>query len=88
MDQKSDSLGEDGRDEGRGGSLMDDNTQLIIDNDDTGMSVQNGNFGIDRTTTTKAASVRKHLGTKNSKSNEGRQGKLREEPGVQRSLTE
>ena len=29
----------------------------------------------DRTTTTKAASVRKQLGTKNSKSNEGRQEK-------------
>ena len=34
------------------------------------MPVQNGNLGTDRTTT-KAASVRK-LGTKNSKSNEGR----------------
>ena len=42
---------------------------------DTGMPVRNGNFGIDRTTTTKAASVRKQLGTKNSKSNEGRQEK-------------
>ena len=41
----------------------------------TGMSVRNGNLGTDRTTTTKAASVRKQLGTKNSKSNEGRQAK-------------
>ena len=39
----------------------------------TGMPVRNGNLGTDRTTTTKAASVRKQLGTKNSKSNEGRQ---------------
>ena len=37
--------------------------------------VRNGNFGTDGTTTTKAASVRKQLGTKNSKSNEGRQEK-------------
>ena len=36
------------------------------------MPVQNRNFGTDRTTT-KAASVRKQLGTKNSKSNEVRQ---------------
>ena len=41
----------------------------------TGMPVRNGNIGIDGTTTTKAASVRKQLGTKNSKSNEGRQEK-------------
>ena len=40
----------------------------------TGMPVRNGNLGTDRTTT-KAASVRKQLGTKNSKSNEGRQVK-------------
>ena len=39
----------------------------------TDMPVRNGNLGTDRTTTTKAGSVRKHLGTKNSKSNEGRQ---------------
>ena len=32
-------------------------------------------LGTDRTTTTKAASVRKQLGTKNSKGNEGRQAK-------------
>ena len=32
-------------------------------------------LGTDRTTTTKAASVRKQLGTKNSKRNEGRQAK-------------
>ena len=42
---------------------------------DTGMPVQNGYLGNDRTTTTKAASVQKQLGTKNSKSNEGRQEK-------------
>ena len=36
---------------------------------DTGMPVRNGNPGNDRTTTTKAASVRKQLGVKNSKSN-------------------
>ena len=42
---------------------------------DTGMPVRNGNLVNDRTTTTKAASVRKQLGTKNSKSNEGRQAK-------------
>ena len=41
----------------------------------TGMPVRNGNLGTDRPTTTKAASVRKQLGTKNSKSNEGRQAK-------------
>ena len=41
----------------------------------TSMPVRNGNLGTDRTTTTKAASVRKQLGTKNSKSNEGRQAK-------------
>ena len=58
---------------------------------DTGMPVRNGNLGTDRTTTTKATSVRKQLGTKNSKSNEGsrwRMVELREETGVQRSLTE
>ena len=38
---------------------------------DTGMPVRNGNPGTDRPTTTKVASVRKQLGTKNSKSNEG-----------------
>ena len=37
--------------------------------------VRNGNLGTDRTTTTKAASVRKQLGTQNSKSNKGRQAK-------------
>ena len=41
----------------------------------TGMPVRNGNLGTDRTTTTKAASVRKQLGTKNSKSDEGIQAK-------------
>ena len=55
------------------------------------MPVRNGNLGSDRTTTTKAASVRKQLGPKNSKSNESRQeknGGVREETGVQWSLTE
>ena len=42
---------------------------------DTGMSVRNGNLGTDRTTTTKAEHVRKQLGTKTSKSNEGRHEK-------------
>ena len=42
---------------------------------DTGMPVRNENPGNGRTTTTKTASVRKQLGTKNSKSNEGRQEK-------------
>ena len=37
------------------------------------MPVRNGNLGSDRTTTTQAASVRKQLGPKNSKSNESRQ---------------
>ena len=41
----------------------------------TSMPVRNRNLGTDRTTTTKDASVRKQLGTKNSKSNEGRQAK-------------
>ena len=41
----------------------------------TGTPVRNGNLGTDRTTTTKAASVRKQLGPKNSKSNVGRQAK-------------
>ena len=36
---------------------------------DTGMHVRYGNLGDDHTTTTKAASVRKQLGTNNSKSN-------------------
>ena len=38
---------------------------------DTGMPVRNGNPGNDRTTTTKVASVRKQMGKKHSKSNEG-----------------
>ena len=41
----------------------------------TSMPVRNGNLGSDQTTTTKAASVRKQLGPKNIKSNEGRQAK-------------
>ena len=40
----------------------------------TGMPVRNGNLGTDRTTTTKAASVRKQLGTKNSTSLRGQTG--------------
>ena len=61
------------------------------------MHVRYGNLGHDHTTTTKAASVRKQLGTKNSKSNvcmyvcmyvdRRRMVELREERGVQRSLT-
>ena len=42
---------------------------------ETGMPEWNGNLGTDRTTTTKTASMRKQLETKNSKSNEGRQEK-------------
>ena len=42
---------------------------------DTSMPVRNGNIGNDQTTTTKAARVRKQLGTKHSKNNEGRQKK-------------
>ena len=38
---------------------------------DTGMPVQKGNLGNERTTTTKAASIRKQLGTKNSKTTRG-----------------
>ena len=41
----------------------------------TSMPVRNGNLGSDRISTTKAASVRKQLGPKNSKSNKGRQAK-------------
>ena len=55
------------------------------------MPVRNRNLGSDRTTTTKAASVRKQLGPKNCKSNEGRQAKnggVKGRPGLQRSLTE
>ena len=40
-----------------------------------GMPVRNGNLGTYRTTTTKSASVRKQLGSKNCKSNEGRHAK-------------
>ena len=49
---------------------------------DTGMSARNGNFGTDRNTTTKASSVRKQLGTKNSKSKEGRMADDRLPPRV------
>ena len=41
----------------------------------TGISVRNGNLGTDRTTTTKAANVRKQLGANNSKTIDGRQAK-------------
>ena len=41
----------------------------------TSMPSRNGNLGSDRTTTTKASSVRKQLGQKNTKGNEGRQAK-------------
>ena len=63
----------------------------------TSMPVRNENLGSGRTTTTKAADVREQLGTKNSKSNgpprvttadRRRMMELREETGVQRSLTE
>ena len=57
----------------------------------TGMPVRNGNLGTDRTTTTKAASVRKQLGTKKARETRAdrrRMVELREETGVQRSLTE
>ena len=40
---------------------------------DTRVLVRNKKLGNDRTTTKKAASVRKQLGTKTSKSNDGRQ---------------
>ena len=55
------------------------------------MSVRNGNLGSDGTTTTQAASVRKQLGPKNSKSTESRQAKnggVKGRDGVQWSLTE
>ena len=45
---------------------------------DIGMPVWNGNLDNYRTITTEAASVRKQLGTKHSKSNEGRQEKMTE----------
>ena len=52
------------------------------------MPVRNGNIGNDRTTTTKAASVRKQLDTKNNKSNEGRQEKNGEVKGRSRITEE
>ena len=54
----------------------------------TGMPVRNGNSSTDRTTTTKAASVRKRLGMKNSKSYEGRQAKNGGVKGRDRSAEE
>ena len=46
------------------------------------MPVRNGNIGTGRTTTTKATRVRKQVGTKNSKSNEGRADRRTENGGV------
>ena len=46
---------------------------------DTGMPVQKGNLGNERTTTTKAASIRKQLGTKHSNTITRRAAELREE---------
>ena len=54
----------------------------------TSLPVRNGNLGTDRTTTTKAASVRKQLGPKNSKSNESRQAKNGGVKGRDRSAEE
>ena len=51
------------------------------------MPVRNGNLGTDRTTTTKAASVRKQLCTKN-RPDRRRMVELRVETGVKTSLTE
>ena len=58
---------------------------------DTGMPVRNGNHDNDRTTTTKAASVRKQLGAKIARvtrADRRRMAELREETGAQMSLTE
>ena len=55
---------------------------------DTGMLVRNGNLGNDRTTTTKDASMRKQLGTKNSKTNKGRQEKNGGDKGIDMSAEE
>ena len=52
------------------------------------MHVRNGNPGNDRTTTTKVASGRKQLGTKNIKINEGRQVKNGEVKGRDTSAEE
>ena len=55
------------------------------------MPVLNGNLGSDRITTTKAASVRNQLGQKIARvtrADRRRMVELREETGVQRSLTE
>ena len=55
------------------------------------MPVRNGQFGTDRNTTTNAASVRKQLGTKIARvrrADKRRMVELREESGVQMSLTE
>ena len=51
------------------------NGKVIMSTRVTPLCQRNGNLGNDRTTTTKAASVRKQLSTKNSKSNESRQEK-------------
>ena len=58
---------------------------------DTGMPVQNGNLGNDRTTTTKAASVQNKWVRKIARvtrADRRRMVELREETRVQRSLTE
>ena len=52
------------------------------------MHVRNGNPGNDRTTTTKVASGRKQLGTRNIKINKGRQVKNGEVNGRDRSAEE
>ena len=54
---------------------------------ETGTPANNGNFGTERNTT-KTASVRKQLGTKNSKRKEYRKRmvELRDDTGVQRSF--
>ena len=57
----------------------------------TSMPARNGNLGSDRTTTTKAASVRKQLGPKKARITREdwrRMVELREVTGVQRSLIE
>ena len=59
----------------------------------TGMSVRNGNLDTDRTTTTKAASLRKQLVwvrkiARVTRADRRRMVELNEETGVQRSLTE
>ena len=52
----------------RGEQLRGDGGPADLNLCDIGMPVRNGNLSNDRTTTTKAASVRRKLDTKNSKS--------------------